>query len=238
MDDTRFDTAFSSIELLLDVNVARDDGYDAIRKGLQAGRLVIVRDAFRSAFAERMHHCLDHADGWPLTEGGEGAFRFHHHNLYQPEHFPSDLAWCRSVFDSADTKELVGRLSGRDCSGTVSFSASWYMPGDYSLPHSDHTGSSTSHERQVAFIWHLTRTWDPSWGGHLYWGPAQRSITPSFNTLFLFTIDPGNAHFVSQVAPFAQSKRLAINGWWMGPPSAQPEREQPRSRKAEQIEVL
>ena len=28
---------------------------------------------------------------------------------------------------------------------------------------------------------------------------------------------PETSHFVTQVSPYAQGKRLAVNGWWTGP---------------------
>ena len=68
----------------------------------------------------------------------------------------------------------------------------------------------------MAFVWHLTKDWDPKWGGDLYWCRAHHFVTPSFNTLALFTVGPDSAHFVTHVAPGARSKRLAINGWWTG----------------------
>ena len=37
--------------------------------------------------------------------------------------------------------------------------------------------------------------------------------------LLLFNVGPDTTHFVTQVSPYAQGKRLAINGWWTGPAS-------------------
>ena len=47
--------------------------------------------------------------------------------------------------------------------------------------------------------------------------PAQSVPPPAFNTLVLFNVGPDTSHFVTTVSPYAQSKRLAINGWWTGP---------------------
>jgi Rps23 Pro-64 3,4-dihydroxylase Tpa1-like proline 4-hydroxylase len=34
--------------------------------------------------------------------------------------------------------------------------------------------------------------------------------------LLLFNVDEHSKHFVTQVAPHAQGKRLAVSGWWYG----------------------
>lgn len=94
--------------------------------------------------------------------------------------------------------------------GTLVAEPSYYKPGDYSLPHSDH-----KFQRTVAFVWHLSKRWRPEWGGSLYW--AQRPLTyapPSFNTLYIFTVSTASVHFVSPVTPYAEEKRLCFNGWW------------------------
>jgi Rps23 Pro-64 3,4-dihydroxylase Tpa1-like proline 4-hydroxylase len=96
------------------------------------------------------------------------------------------------------------------------FSASWYLPGDHSLPHTDAVTHADGEQRQVAFVWHLARGWRSEWGGALFWCPGNVYLAPTFNTLVLFTVGPNSYHFVSQVSPYAQGKRLAINGWWTG----------------------
>ena len=181
---------------------------------LAAGALVVIRGAFEPAFAERMHHSLDACTTWRVYEKYEEHFHYHHHNLYE---CPPDLAWCDKVFSSAATKAWVTRLSGRSCMGPTEFSASWYLPGDHSLPHNDAVASGDDARRQVAFIWHLAKDWQSEWGGALFWCPKALYLPPVFNSLLLFNVGPGTSHFVTQVSPYAQGKRLAINGWWTGP---------------------
>ena len=184
---------------------------------LAAGGLFVIRNAFEPDFAERMHHSLDRCTTWRVFEGYEEDFAYHHHNLYHPEEYPPDLAWCSKVFGSSRTKEWVTRLSGRSCAGPAQFSASWYVPGDHSLPHNDIAESGDNFHRQVAFIWHLAKDWRSEWGGALYWCARAYYLPPVFNTLLLFNVGPGSNHFVTHVSPYAQGKRLAINGWWTGP---------------------
>ena len=94
------------------------------------------------------------------------------------------------------------------------------MPGDYSLPHSD-----TYENRSVAFIWHLTRNWNPKWGGDLCWCNPWKRITPRFNALYLFNVTVKSFHFVSNVAPIAISKRMTVSGWWT---SLKPNKSKPK----------
>jgi thiol-disulfide isomerase/thioredoxin len=189
---------------------------DAIPR-LAAGELIVIRNAFEPDFAERMYRSLDRCTTWRVFEGYEEDFSYHHHNLYHPEEYPADLAWCSKIFDSSRTKEWVTRLSGRSCPGPAQFSASWYVPGDHSLPHNDIAKSDDNLNRQVAYVWHLAKDWRSEWGGALYWCAKAYYLPPVFNTLLLFNVGPGSNHFVTHVSTYAQGKRLAINGWWTGP---------------------
>jgi len=189
---------------------------DAIPR-LAAGGLVAIRDAFEPDFAERMYRSLDRCTTWRVYENFEEHFHYHHHNLYQPDEYPADFAWCSEVFDSSSTKAWVMRLSGRSCLGPAEVYASWYLPGDHSLPHNDASDSGANFNRQVAFVWHLAKDWRSEWGGALYWCLKASYLPPVFNTLWLFNVGPESTHFVTHVSPYAQGKRLAINGWWTGP---------------------
>jgi Rps23 Pro-64 3,4-dihydroxylase Tpa1-like proline 4-hydroxylase len=187
---------------------------------LADGGLLAIRDAFDPGFAEHMFRCLDACPTWRLHEGYEDDFHYQHHNLYDPREFPPDLARCAMVFDSPATKAWAGRLSGRACGGPVEFSASWYLPDDHSLPHNDVGANDALSHRRVAYVWHLARHWRPEWGGALYWCAKSTYLPPAFNTLYLFNVGPGSDHFVTHVSPYAQAKRLAINGWWTGAEAA------------------
>jgi thioredoxin 1 len=184
---------------------------------LAAGGLVEIRNAFEPDFAERMYRSLDSCTTWRLYENHEEDFSYHHHNLFNPDQYPADLTWCSKIFDSSSTKAWVTRLSGRSSLGPAEVYASWYLPGDHSLPHNDASDSGANFNRQVAYVWHLAKDWRSEWGGALYWCPTASYLPPAFNTLWLFNVGPESAHFVTRVSPYAQGKRLAINGWWTGP---------------------
>jgi len=212
------DTSLLSIETYLRPSL-RGPGsalMDAVPR-LAAGGLVAIRNAFEPEFAERMHRSLDTCTAWRVYDGYEGDFHYHHHNLYDGPDFPADLAWCSKIFDSPSTKAWATRLSGRSCPGPAEVSAAWYLPGDHSLPHNDVAPSGPNLSRQFAFVWHLAKDWRPEWGGALFWCSKACYLPPEFNTLWLFNVGPESTHFVTHVSPYAQGKRLAINGWWTGP---------------------
>jgi 2OG-Fe(II) oxygenase superfamily len=231
----------TSLVTYLDPALAGDTpGLGRIARALAGGRLVVMRDAFQPAFARRMFECLDGVPDWPLHEDyGQAHFHYSHHNLYDEGMFPPDLRWCHRVFQSASTRAWIGELSGRGCEGPVQFSASWYQPGDHSLPHSDLVRLEDGQLRQVAFIWHLTRSWQPEWGGDFFWVPTARQFPPTFNTLYLFNVSRSSMHFVTTVVPGAGEKRLAINGWWTGPVHPDPRPVTPESARApDRIEII
>ena len=137
-------------------------------------------------------------------------------------------------------------------SGTVSVSASWYRPGDYSTPHNDR-----GRRRHIAFVWHVCNAdaeWDERCGGDFVWCEPYLRFRPSSNSLYLFRVHESSMHFVQNVwcetvdhmaptepqapeakpegvqqsAPPAQPKRLAVNGWFVLD-EAQPADKEPRS---------
>lgn len=213
------DDALLSIEAYLNPIWLEPARLEVVKARLRAGALIVIRDAFHSDFAERMFRCLDTCTAWTVHEGSEVNFHYHHHNLYDERVYPVDLGFCKRVFDSPVSRIFASRLSGRVCTGPTIFSASWYLPGDHSLPHTDAVSHAAGQNRQVAFIWHLAKEWQPVWGGALFWCPRGVYLPPRFNSLILFTVGPNTWHFVTNVSPYAQGKRLAINGWWTGPGS-------------------
>jgi hypothetical protein len=223
MQDEKLKDALTSIEMFMNRSIFQcDTNLRTIQEALVAGRLVLIRDAMHAGFAERMFQCLDRFDDWRVYEKYEKHFHFHHHNIYEKELYPPDLAFCNAVFASQPTKDLMQRLSHRDCSGGTAFSASWYLPGDHSLPHTDNVEAREGEFRQLAFVWHLTKDWQPTWGGDLFWCPANVYLPPTFNSLILFTVGRQSHHFVTQVSSYSRSKRLAINGWWTGTKQREP----------------
>ena len=239
------DVIVSSLETYLNPQVWTAAGITRVSEALAHGRLVVVHRALHEPFAERMFRCLDGFTDWELHESygaiaahdPDDPFHYQKHNISDPRLFPRDLALCHSVFGSAATRRFVARLAGRSCDAGTSMSASWYKAGDHSLPHNDRVALRGA-VRQVGFVWHLTRGWRPEWGGALYWCPANRYLSPAFNTLILFRVDRESYHLVTQVSPYAEAKRLAINGWWLGKSGADEDGGHDEPPAASDIEVI
>jgi hypothetical protein len=179
---------------------------------LAPGQLLVLTNAFRSSFAEDVFTALDCADTWePLESYRHPNFQYRHRLLRSPylDRGLEPIRECVRIFTHEKTRSLVSDLSLRDCSAPPQFSTTWHLPGDYSLPHTD-----AGQNRTVAFVWHLAKRWEPSWGGSLYWCPTNDFLNTNFNTLSIFVVSPEHKHFVSTVTPYAREKRFAIAGWW------------------------
>jgi hypothetical protein len=219
-----------SIETVLRPGLLAQPGLKArLRAATTSGRMCVIRDAFAPAFAEGVAGVLDATTDWkPYQDFNQPFFHYTHHNLYEHAQYDGELRRCFDIFNSSATKTTMGELFNVDCGGALHFGASLYLPGDYSLPHDDRLGP-----RSLAFVWHLSRNWDPSWGGHLYWAPTMTYLKPTFNTLIIFPVTRRSWHFVCPVSPYAKSQRLTVNGWWtLSDPNAQPGEDEPEMAEA------
>ena len=188
---------------------------DAVPR-LAAGGLVVIRDAFEPDFAERMYRSLDSCATWRLHESYEERFCLSSSQSLPRRGVSGGRRLVLQDIRFVETKAWATRLSGRSCVGPAEFSASWYLPGDHSLPHNDNVTTGEHYIRQLAFVWHLAKDWRSEWGGAFYWVPTASYLPPAFNTLYLFNVGPDSTHCVTQVSPYARGKRLVINGWWTG----------------------
>ncbi len=88
-----------------------------------------------------------------------------------------------------------------------------YSKDDFLSIHSD------KGKGDYAFTYQLTKDWNPSHGGILHFvenNEIYKSITPTFNTLFIFKIKdvPITDHFVSQIS-VDNKIRIAYTGWFI-----------------------
>ncbi|KAL3798354.1 hypothetical protein HJC23_005007 [Cyclotella cryptica] len=189
---------------------------ESIKKKIQRGQAVVIRNAFKLEYAEAMHRELNALEAaFRLHEyfSEEDRFSYHHHNIYTLTNYGPVMDATYHLFNSNATKKFATEVTGRRCGGETDPSASWYKVGDHSLPHTDY-----AEQRTVAYVWHLSKNWKPGWGGHLYWmneHPWNAFLDASFNTLVLFSVNALSHHMVTAVNPLAgNEKRLTINGWW------------------------
>jgi hypothetical protein len=187
------------------------------RSALASGEAIELPDAFVPEFAERLHAVIDATDAWmPAENFRNEGFAFRYHSLRDPQSYPEVRA-CHAVFDSAPTKRFIADVTGRPCSGRAEFGITRYLPGDYALPHTDYSGVENA-GRQIAFLWYLTRDWNPKWGGELYLRQRGCSLSPRFNTFVIFHTTLQSYHLVTPVSPYATGKRMTVTGWWRNPP--------------------
>jgi hypothetical protein len=191
---------------------------DRVGAAVAEGRAVAIPNAFDDELAERAYAGLSATRNWaPFERFDLPFFHYRHHNIYNPPDLPSEIAPFRRALGSRSTKARMTRLTGCDCEGDLALGASLYLPGDYSLPHTD-----GAERRSVAYVWYLTKEWKPDWGGHFVWCPTGAVANPAFNTLVVFRVDHRSLHFVAPVAPTAQGRRMAVNGWWTTKGSSPP----------------
>ena len=109
---------------------------------------------------------------------------------------------------------------GRTLTGDTSIhwadsQATLYRPGDFIGLHVDH--SEHNMQRVAAYTLGFTSRWRSDWGGQLLFhdahtGEVTRGLMPRWNTLTVFKVP--TLHSVAPVAPYAQSARLSVVGWF------------------------
>ena len=157
----------NSIESFLNPALFEDPAtMEDIGSAIRNGKLVVIRNAFVPEFAEALYADFDEIDDWDLNqEQFDDGFHFSHHNIYNMDKYNDLMKAAVRMLEDHESKRFMTELTGRDCMGTGDNShgsASYYQPGDHSLPHTDHV-----HQRTVAYVLHLTKDWQPEWGGAL-----------------------------------------------------------------------
>ena len=126
-----------------------------------------------------------------------------------PGHFLyTFLEWLNSY----DTLNYFKELTGSQDISKINAQATRYLPGHFLKQHND---ENSEEGRLYAYVYSLTKNWNPDWGGLLHilneQGEITKSLIPKYNTLNVFKV-PQN-HYVSYVTPYAKEQRLAITGW-------------------------
>ena len=133
-----------------------------ITRRLQAGDLVVIKDAFRPEFAEMVFTELSASSvAWELNEAYfPDGYAHLHNNVYERSSWSARLNATLDMFAAKASSAFISKLTGRDCTGDTTGAPSWYDTGHHSLPHTDWVG-----QRTVAYVWHLSKNWKPEWGG-------------------------------------------------------------------------
>ena len=95
----------------------------------------------------------------------------------------------------------------------ASMQATRYIPGNFLTRHNDVVEAEG---RLIAYVFGLTSSWHPDWGGLLQFftpdGKPTQVWTPTINNLVLFEV--AQPHAVTYVTPFALAPRYALTGWF------------------------
>ena len=101
-----------------------------------------------------------------------------------------------------ELKEWIRDISRSEVNGSTIAGTSYYAAGDYTMPHTDRAPGRTgdTEKRRIAYILHLTKQWNPKFGGDLIFMNPTYHFHPSFNSMTLFPVSESSWHFVSPVA--------------------------------------
>ncbi len=197
-----------SLPMLLASDLFQKTSVKEVGAAFKRGHALVVDNAFRPGFAQRASAALLDFKEWAVRGGSRESLQFET-RFVEPPNLPATIEWLRQALDSPATKAFMTTLSGRDCHGPLQLHASLYLPGDHINPHSD-----DGMGRSVAFVWNLTPSWHPLWGGEFVWLATGAAVQPRFNSLVLFPVSGHSHHLVTPVSPYATGRRLAVAGWW------------------------
>jgi Rps23 Pro-64 3,4-dihydroxylase Tpa1-like proline 4-hydroxylase len=114
------------------------------------------------------------------------------------------------LLNRPETLGLLRTITGNDSIALADAQATDYRAGDFLTSHDD---AIAGKRRRAAYVFGLTREWQPDWGGLLLFENGDRvsGFVPEFNVLRLFAVPA--RHHVSLVAPWVEGRRLSITGW-------------------------
>ena len=146
-------------------------------------------------------------------------YLFEQHTLsVHGEPYPDPGHYWASVMDFLNGPEFLGlmrQISGVERIAFADAQATLYRAGHFLTAHDD---NNPGPNRLLAYVLSFTPSWRPEWGGNLEFldggGQIEAGFVPGFNSLRLFRVPM--KHFVSCVAPYAQTGRYAITGWLRG----------------------
>lgn len=116
------------------------------------------------------------------------------------------------LFNGEEILSLVGKITGLSINVADKTFVSRYASRCFLSEHTDDVNG------KVAFVCHLTKDWNPDWGG-LYLDLRDKAniktILPSFNKMVIFEVTDGVApHSVTQVVDNTLHERISVSGWY------------------------
>ena len=190
------------------------------RRAFGMFRPIQITNCFTDHFAEKLHRELNETKDFTFYEGNSPFYQFRLNAIYDDDHsfqrHPM-LIEALAALNSDTVLDWIADVSNSDIE-RASLGASLYKPGDHTQAHTDMKDNNDGTKRRVAYITHLTKNWDPTFGGDLVKMTPTTHLLPLFNAITLFPVTLGGWHYVSPVtkrAEYPKYKRLAVSGWFM-----------------------
>jgi hypothetical protein len=201
--------------------------WNDIQRSFRKGRFVHIKNALREHVAQSLYSELQGQQKWHLRQGYQADYQFRGSSIMKEDlEYQTKIPQVRNLFRYLDTegvRKSVGGALGGDINGPFDGFVSMMQRGDSAAPHTDVKGYEESrefphgdHRRSVAFVLHMTKDWDPRWGGELVWAQPIFHIAPAFNSLTMFPSHHMAFHFIQPIANTApaSAKRISISGWF------------------------
>jgi Rps23 Pro-64 3,4-dihydroxylase Tpa1-like proline 4-hydroxylase len=189
----------------------RDDWHEIINSGEKVFEL---DRAAQKAMSPETRARLEQA----VNNGARSGFQFRFENIRVPDEHepkrddPTHLNSFALFMNSEPVLSLFRSITGTSGINLADAQATAYRAGDLLTSHDDEVEGK---HREAAYVFGLTETWDPDWGGLLMLegenGDIRQGLLPRFNCLTMFKVP--QRHSVSYVPPFVPYVRLSITGW-------------------------
>ncbi len=143
----------------------------------------------------------------------DGFFAYKFQRTDRPHHLD---CWCKlcdlnKYFRSEEVFRKISEIIGEEVDIINESFISKYKRGDYLTIHHD------AKKGDYAFIYQLTKDWNPVYGGLLHFvdnKKVYKTIVPEYNSISIFKIKdtPNTDHFVSEIT--VDKTRMAYTGWF------------------------
>jgi hypothetical protein len=190
------------------------------RRAFGLFRPVQITNAFTKEFSNHLHEELYKSPYFKMYEGSTPFYQFHLNAIYDDDPNFQKHPYLKMALKAMNTDSILDWIA--DVSNSeiekASLGATLYKPGDHTQAHTDVKDNEDGTIRRVAYIVHLAKRWNPSFGGDLVHMKPTTHILPLFNAITIFPVSHGGWHFVTPVmnrAEFPKYQRLAVSGWFM-----------------------
>ena len=178
---------------------------------------------------------MKRSDRWVFREGYEPQYQFRGSSVMETDglhdHSTEEFNSLNGFFaflEDDTVKTTFSKAANISLEGPFTGFVSLLLPGDGTAPHTDVAVTEPGQDpefpggyrRAVGFALHMSKDWNPAWGGDLVWANPMTHVSPRFNSLTIFPSHHQAWHFIQPVVPHAPSfesggpRRMSISGWF------------------------